>query len=106
MLPVAQVTLTITLDLSTILVWLVTGALLGMLAALLLRGRVGVGLALFIGALGAFVAGVLFGLLRLEVPPALSGQIVVRAIDVVIALIGGLVAVLVLVLVARVRRPV
>ena len=88
------------------LTWLVLGAILGMFAGLLLRGRVSALVAAFAGAIGAIVAGLLFGLLRLETPPALTGQIVIRAMDLVLALVGAAVAVLVVYVYRRFRRSV
>lgn len=86
------------------LVWLVAGAVFGLLLAVILSGRVRPLIAMLAGALGAFVVGLLFGLLRLETPPALAGEIVVRVVDVVLALIGAVAAVLVVYLYRRFRR--
>lgn len=93
-MPTAEVTL----------VWLAAGAVFGLLLAVILSGRVRTLIAVFAGAVGAFVIGLLFGLLRLETPPALAGAISIRLIDVVLALIGAVVAVLVVYLYRRLRR--
>lgn len=97
-------TLTITLNVATLMVWLVLGAFFGILIGLALRERVGPGLALVAGAVGAFVAGTLFGLLRLETPPSLAGEIVIRVLDIVLALVGAVVAVIIVGLYRRFNR--
>lgn len=86
------------------LTWLALGAFLGVFVWLVVRRRVSLLIAMFAGALGAFVVGLLFGLLRLETPPALAGQISLRVMDLVLALVGAVIAVLLVYLYRRLRR--
>lgn len=93
---------TITFVPEQLITWLIIGLIAGFLASVLVRGR---GLStlssIIVGLVGAFVGGLLFTLLRLQVSPALAGGITLRYIDIIVAFIGAL---LVLLLVSGFRR--
>ena len=91
-----------TIDVSTLIVWIIVGAIAGWLAGLLMRGHsLGTLTNIIVGLLGALVGGILFTLLHLSVPSFLNGQLTVKVADIVIAFVG---AVVVLLIVSLLRR--
>lgn len=91
-----------TIDISTLIVWIIIGAIAGWLAGLLIKGHSQGTLAnIIVGLLGSLVGGILFTLLRIQVPSFLSGQLTIRLSDIVIAFIG---AVVIYVVVGELRK--
>ena len=84
------------MSLETILVWVVIGAVAGILAESMVGGprRTGLGTAILIGILGAFIGGWLFSALGISIGGGILGTIVT-------AFIGAL---LLLLIVRGVRR--
>ncbi|HJS20361.1 MAG TPA: GlsB/YeaQ/YmgE family stress response membrane protein [Anaerolineales bacterium] len=84
------------MDLQTVLIWIVIGAIAGILAESVVGGRrrAGLGTAILIGILGAFIGGWLFDALGIAIGAGIIGTIIT-------AFIG---AVLLLLLVRAVRR--
>lgn len=86
--------MSVSVDIGQLIVWIITGALAGYLAGLVLRGR-GFGTLgnIVIGLLGGILGGLLFGLLgiRIELP-----TFTFSLADLVVAFIGAILLVLVL----------
>lgn len=83
---------TVTFVPEQIITWLIIGLIAGFLASILVRGRrFGTLSSIIIGLLGAFVGGLIFTVLRIQVSPALAGGITLRYIDIIIAFIGALI---------------
>jgi uncharacterized membrane protein YeaQ/YmgE (transglycosylase-associated protein family) len=79
----------ISIDLGQLIVWLITGALAGYLAGVLLRGR-GFGVLgnLIIGLLGGLLGGIVFGLLGISLNlPRFTFSLA----DLIVAFIGALI---------------
>lgn len=93
---------TITFVPESVVTWLVIGLIAGLLASILVRGgRFGLWGSIVVGLVGAFIGGVLFTVLGIQVSPALAEGITIRYIDILVAFIG---AVIVLILFGGVRR--
>jgi uncharacterized membrane protein YeaQ/YmgE (transglycosylase-associated protein family) len=77
------------MDLQTILIWLVIGAVAGILAEALVGGprRTGLGTAILIGILGAFIGGWLFSALGITIGGGLLGTMVTAFIGAVVLLL-------------------
>jgi uncharacterized membrane protein YeaQ/YmgE (transglycosylase-associated protein family) len=77
------------MDLQTVLIWIVIGAIAGILAESLVGGprRSGLGTAIVIGILGAFIGGWLFSALGLSIGGGIVGTIIVAFIGAVILLL-------------------
>ncbi|MBZ0307564.1 MAG: GlsB/YeaQ/YmgE family stress response membrane protein [Anaerolineae bacterium] len=75
--------------------WVIIGLIAGLLAGLLIRGR-GLGFvsSVVVGLLGALLGGFLFTVLRIQVPPALSGGITLAWADILVAFIGAVIILL------------
>ncbi|MEM9954015.1 MAG: GlsB/YeaQ/YmgE family stress response membrane protein [Chloroflexota bacterium] len=83
-----------------ILVWIIIGGLAGAVAGMIVKGRKrGFGLIgnILIGLVGAFIGGILFDALNVSI----AGDIVFSANDLIAAIVGSLIL---LVLLAIVRR--
>jgi uncharacterized membrane protein YeaQ/YmgE (transglycosylase-associated protein family) len=74
-------------DIVSILIFLAIGAVAGLLAGLIMRGR-GFGLAgnIVVGILGAVLGGYLFGLLNIAFLGGLLGEIIVATVGAIIVL--------------------
>ena len=93
---------TVTFVPQQIVTWLIIGLLAGFMASLLVRGRgMNVTGSIFVGLVGALFGGLLFGVLRWPVSPALEEGITLRYIDIIVSFVG---AVLVLFIVTGIRR--
>lgn len=89
-------------NLGQIIVWLITGALAGFMAAQVFRKRgFGIGGNILLGLVGAFLGGVIFNLLNIRI----SGLPELRFsfADLLVAFIGALVLLVVLELLLRRR---
>ena len=77
------------MDLQTVLIWIVIGAIAGVLAESLVGGprRTGLGTAILIGILGAFIGGWLFSALGIDLGAGIVGTIVTAFIGAVILLL-------------------
>ena len=77
------------MDLQTVLIWIVIGAIAGVLAESLVGGprRTGLGTAILIGILGAFIGGWLFSALGISLGAGIVGTIVTAFIGAVILLL-------------------
>ena len=77
------------MDLQTVLIWIVIGAIAGVLAESLVGGprRSGLGTAILIGILGAFIGGWLFAALGINLGAGLVGTIVTAFIGAVLLLL-------------------
>ena len=90
-----------TINIGQLIVWLIVGALAGSVAGIIVTGnRRGFGQSgnILIGLIGAIVGGVLFNLLGINLG---LGDLVFSAEDVVAAIVGALVVLLVLSLLRR-----
>ena len=76
------------MDLTSVLVWIIVGAIGGLLADAVVKG-IGVGLlgAILIGIVGAFIGGWLFSALGIGLGGGILGSIVVAFIGAVILLL-------------------
>lgn len=93
---------TVTFVPEQIITWLIIGLVAGYLASVLVRGRnMSIGSSVIVGLVGAVIGGLIFALLRIQVPESLAGGITIRYIDVIVSLIG---AILVLALARSFRR--
>jgi uncharacterized membrane protein YeaQ/YmgE (transglycosylase-associated protein family) len=89
-----------------LLTWLVVGLIAGWLASLLMRGQsLGLGGNMLLGLLGALLGGFCFTVLGIQVPAALSGGILLNWSDILVALSGALVLLLLFGGFYRRRRP-
>ena len=88
----------------TIIAWIVLGAIAGYIAGLLVRGdeRWGVIGHIVLGIVGAFVGGFLAQALNLD-PGAAAGGDVVNVYSIVVAVIGAVIAVVVVNMLTRRR---
>ncbi len=88
--------MTITIDVSALITWIIIGAIAGWLASVVLRGW---GMRpiwnIIIGLVGAVVGGFIFQTFKLQVPRILSGAIELRLADIVVAFVGALIVLLV-----------
>lgn len=77
------------MDLQTVLIWIVIGAIAGVLAEAMVGGprRSGLGTAILIGILGAFVGGWLFGALGVSIGGGLIGTIITAFIGAIVLLL-------------------
>lgn len=77
------------MDVQTILIWIVIGAIAGVLAESLVGGprRTGLGTAILIGILGAFIGGWLFSALGISLGAGIVGTIITAFIGAVILLL-------------------
>lgn len=77
------------MDLQTVLIWIIIGAIAGVLAESLVGGprRTGLGTAILIGILGAFIGGWLFAALGISLGAGIVGSIVTAFIGAVILLL-------------------
>lgn len=104
-MPAQEVTVTFTIDPTAVITWGIIGIIAGALAGFLVRGRRFNWLtSLITGLAGALVGGFLFSLLRLEVPPALAGEITIRLIDILVAVVGAIIVLLLVGLLYGFRR--
>ncbi len=91
--------MTLSISLGQLIVWIITGALAGYLAGVLLRGR-GFGTMgnIVIGLLGGLLGGVIFGLLGIQVAlPVLQFSLA----DLVVAFVGAIILIFLLGFVRR-----
>lgn len=91
--------MTLNISLGQLIVWIITGALAGYLAGVLLRGR-GFGTMgnIVIGLLGGLLGGVIFGLLGIQVAlPVLQFSLA----DLVVAFVGAIILIFLLGFVRR-----
>ena len=77
------------MSLQTVLVWIVIGAIAGVLAESMVGGprRTGLGTAILIGILGAFIGGWLFSALGIAIGGGLIGAIITAVIGAVVLLL-------------------
>lgn len=77
------------MSLETILVWVVIGAVAGILAESMVGGprRTGLGTAILIGILGAFIGGWLFSALGISIGGGILGTIVTAFIGALVLLL-------------------
>lgn len=77
------------MDLQTLLIWLVIGAIAGILADAMVGGRRrgGLGTAILIGILGAFIGGWLFSALGISIGGGILGTIITAFIGAVVLLL-------------------
>lgn len=90
----------ITMSAGQVIVWIIIGGLAGAIAGMIVKGRRrGFGLLtnIMIGLIGAFIGGILFDALNINV----AGDIVFSANDLVAAIVGSLILLALLVVVRR-----
>src|SRR5579859_6827844 len=88
--------LTITFVPQQVLTWIIIGLIAGFLAGLLIRGRrFGLVGSVIVGLLGALVGGILFTVLRIQLPPALQGDFTLRWQDIIVSFIGAVIILLI-----------
>jgi uncharacterized membrane protein YeaQ/YmgE (transglycosylase-associated protein family) len=77
------------MDLQTVLIWIVIGAIAGVLAESMVGGprRSGLGTAILIGILGAFIGGWLFSALGISLGAGILGTIITAFIGAIILLL-------------------
>lgn len=77
------------MSLQTVLIWIVVGAIAGILAESMVGGprRGGLGMAILIGILGAFIGGWLFSALGVSIGGGIIGTIVVAFIGAIVLLL-------------------
>jgi uncharacterized membrane protein YeaQ/YmgE (transglycosylase-associated protein family) len=93
---------TVTFVPEQIITWLIIGLVAGYLASVLVRGRnLSIGASIIVGLIGAVIGGLIFALLRIQVPESLAGGITIRYVDVIVSFIG---AIIVLALAQSFRR--
>ncbi len=76
------------MTLETVLIWIIIGAVAGLLADRVVRGvSLGLGGAILVGIVGAFIGGWLLGMLGLFPGPGLIGTILTAFIGAVLLLV-------------------
>jgi uncharacterized membrane protein YeaQ/YmgE (transglycosylase-associated protein family) len=77
------------MDLQTVLIWIVIGAIAGILAESMVGGprRGGLGTAILIGILGAFIGGWLFSALGVAIGGGILGTIITAFIGAIVLLL-------------------
>jgi uncharacterized membrane protein YeaQ/YmgE (transglycosylase-associated protein family) len=77
------------MDVQTVLIWIVIGAVAGLLAESMVGGprRTGLGTAILIGILGAFIGGWLFSALGIAIGGGIIGTIITAFIGAVLLLL-------------------
>lgn len=95
---------TITFIPSQIITWIIIGLIAGYVANLLVRGRrMNTLVTVFIGVLGAFVGNFLFSLFQIQVSPDLLTGINIRWIDLITAMIGAIIVLIIFLSIFRHR---
>ncbi|MEP7293322.1 MAG: GlsB/YeaQ/YmgE family stress response membrane protein [Chloroflexota bacterium] len=95
---------TITFIPSQIITWIIIGLIAGYVANLILRGRrMNPIVTILIGVLGAFVGNFIFSLFQLQVSPDLLTGINIRWIDLITALIGAMIVLVIFLAIFRRR---
>ena len=88
------------MDLASLIVWLIVGALGGYIAGMIIRLRqrgFGVVGNIVIGLIGALIGGFLFDAFNIQV----AGDVVIEANDVIAAVVGSMILIVVLSIVRR-----
>ena len=76
------------MDLNTVIVWIIVGAIAGLLADRFVRSvSLGLVAAIVVGILGAFIGGWLFGQLGISIGTGISSTIIVAFVGAVILLL-------------------
>jgi uncharacterized membrane protein YeaQ/YmgE (transglycosylase-associated protein family) len=77
------------MDLETVLIWIVIGAIAGVLAEAMVGGprRSGLGTAILIGILGAFIGGWLFSALGVSIGGGIIGTIITAFVGAIVLLL-------------------
>lgn len=83
-------TVSVNTTVGQIIAWIVIGLLAGLVASLFYQGRKSLGGVLLVGLIGALVGGFLFDILNVEVTGSLNNGILIRWIDLIVALIGSI----------------
>jgi uncharacterized membrane protein YeaQ/YmgE (transglycosylase-associated protein family) len=87
---------TLTFIPSQIITWIIIGLIAGYVANLIVRGRrMNPIVMVLVGILGAFVGNFLFSLVQIQVAPELLTGINIRWIDLITALIGAMIVLLI-----------
>jgi uncharacterized membrane protein YeaQ/YmgE (transglycosylase-associated protein family) len=95
---------TVTFIPSQVITWIIIGLIAGYVANLIVRGRrMNPIVTVLIGILGAFVGNFLFSLVQIQVSPELLTGINIRWIDLITALIGAMIVLLLFLAVFRRR---
>lgn len=87
-------------DVAAIIVWLIVGALGGYIAGMIVKMRsrgFGVVGNIVIGLIGALIGGFLFDFFKISV----AGDVVIEANDVIAAIVGSIILLVVLTLICR-----
>src|SRR5690242_5251997 len=81
---------TIQINIAQVIVWLVIGGIAGALAGALLRGRrFTILTSILIGLIGAFIGGLLFNFLHIQLPAAFNVPLTFTLGDIVVAFVGA-----------------
>src|SRR5258706_15873557 len=84
------------IDLVQIITWAIIGLIAGFLATLLVHGRrLGTLTSIIVGLVGAVVGGILFSIVKIQLPPFLESEFKIRLIDIVVAFIGAVIVLLI-----------
>ena len=95
---------TISFDVAQVVTWVIVGLIAGFLAGLLVRGRrFGMITSIIVGLIGALIGGAIFTVLHISVPAVLNEGVSIRYIDIIVALIGAIIILLILRLFYRYR---
>ncbi len=95
---------TITFIPSQIITWIIIGLIAGYVANLIVRGRrLNPIVTVLIGVLGAFVGNFIFSLFQIQVSPDLLTGINIRWIDLITALIGAMIVLIIFLAIFRRR---
>lgn len=87
-----QISISVTVE--QLLSWIIIGLIAGLLASVFVRGRVSLLRLLFIGLIGAVVGGfIFFDILELQVTGELATGILIRWIDILVAVMGALIVI-------------
>jgi len=90
-------TITIQFTLEEAITWAIIGLIAGFLAGLLVRGHgFSIITDIIVGLVGAFVGGFVFTLLKIPAPSFLAGGVTLPYFDIVVAIIGAVLVLLVL----------
>jgi len=99
-------TINLTVDVMQVITWAIIGLIAGYLATLLVHGRrMGTFASIIVGLIGAVVGGLIFSVVKIQLPAFLEQEFKIRLIDIVVAFLGAVLVLLIVGFIYRRRGP-